>query len=118
MTKPGTMRWKTVPSKKPFCTRLAKDAVVAGDVLTARRIVNEPQFVWKRHVVGLGGVERLGGLRLVLAFAGGGDALVHPFASVDVASVLFPPPQPASDERERDYRQPATEFHRRSTFAT
>jgi len=43
--KPGTIRWKTVPVKKPFWTRLAKEAAVAGDVFTASRIVKSPQFV-------------------------------------------------------------------------
>ena len=45
MMKPGTIRWKIVLSKKPFCTRLTNDAVVAGDGLDGEAIVKLPQFV-------------------------------------------------------------------------
>jgi hypothetical protein len=46
MTKSGTMRWKVRPSKKPFRTRDAKDAVVLGEFLTSRSNAKVPWFVF------------------------------------------------------------------------
>src|SRR3954468_215642 len=45
ITKPGTMRWKIVLSKKPARASAAKDAAAFGDVLWSSLIVNEPQVV-------------------------------------------------------------------------
>ena len=45
MMKPGTMRWKTVLSKKPLRTSETNEAVVFGEVLTSSEITKLPQFV-------------------------------------------------------------------------
>src|SRR5580765_3676841 len=45
MTKPGTMRWKIVPSKKPRRTSEAKDDVTHGESLTSRLKLKRPRFV-------------------------------------------------------------------------
>ena len=45
ITKPGTMRWKTVPSKKPDSTSEANDAAVFGAYLWLSRKLNSPQLV-------------------------------------------------------------------------
>src|SRR5439155_27213092 len=45
MTKPGTIRWKIVPSKKCFRTSDAYDDVVQGESWTSRRKANCPKFV-------------------------------------------------------------------------
>src|SRR5439155_15465749 len=45
ITNPGTIRWKTVPSKKRLRTSETNDAVVLGDVSMASLIEKLPQFV-------------------------------------------------------------------------
>ena len=45
MTKPGTIRWKTVPSKKPASASETSDAVVFGACFGSSVIVKLPQFV-------------------------------------------------------------------------
>jgi hypothetical protein len=47
MTKPGTMRWKIVPSKNPFSTREANDAVVFGESFTSSENAKVPWFVFR-----------------------------------------------------------------------
>ena len=46
ITKPGTMRWKTVPSKKPLRASDTNDAAVFGEVFWSSRMVKAPQLVW------------------------------------------------------------------------
>jgi hypothetical protein len=45
MTKPGTMRWKIVSSKKPPRASAANDAAAFGEVFWSRRMVKAPQLV-------------------------------------------------------------------------
>jgi len=46
ITKPGTIRWKVSPSKKPFFTSAANEAVVFGESFTSRSNENVPSFVF------------------------------------------------------------------------
>jgi hypothetical protein len=46
MTKPGTILWKMVRSKKPLRARWTNDAVVCGACRTSSLIEKLPQFVW------------------------------------------------------------------------
>ena len=46
MTKPGTIRWNVSPSKKPFSTSPAIEAVVQGEVFVASSNVKLPLFVF------------------------------------------------------------------------
>src|SRR3954447_11272405 len=46
ITKPGTMRWKIVSSKKPLRASATNEAAAFGDVFGSSRIVNAPQLVW------------------------------------------------------------------------
>ena len=45
ITKPGTIRWKIVLSKKPCLASETNDAVAFGDWAWSSRIVKLPQFV-------------------------------------------------------------------------
>ncbi len=45
ITNPGTIRWKTVLSKKPRFASPTNDAVAFGDCFWSIRIVKLPQFV-------------------------------------------------------------------------
>ena len=45
ITKPGTMRWKIVSSKKPLRASAANDAAAFGEVFWSSRIVKAPQLV-------------------------------------------------------------------------
>ena len=45
MTKPGTIRWNLIPSKKPLFARLTNDADVQGAVSRSSSIVKAPLFV-------------------------------------------------------------------------
>ena len=44
--KPGTIRWKIVPSKKPLRTRAANEAVTLGEVFWSSMIVKSPSLVF------------------------------------------------------------------------
>src|SRR5437660_1749030 len=52
MTKPGTILWKIVPSKKCFRTSAANDDVVHGESWTSRRNANSPRFLSTSTVCG------------------------------------------------------------------
>jgi tRNA pseudouridine38-40 synthase len=83
ITKPGTIRWKVSPSKKPFSTSAANDAVVCGESLTSRSTANVPWFVFNVTV---------------WVFPGSSAGAAEPeLAAVVVAfSFLPPPPHPAA----------------------
>src|SRR5918994_7795796 len=45
ITKPGTIRWKNVPSKKSFSASATNDATAFGEAFGSSVIVNVPQLV-------------------------------------------------------------------------
>src|SRR5437016_3860755 len=99
MTKPGTIRWKRVPSKNFLRTSAANDAVVHGESLTSSAKAKTPRFVWAVTVyvfVGssAGMLTRLpvtGQAPIAPDRASGGEA-VRVWVT---ARLLPPPPQPA-----------------------
>ena len=90
MTKPGTIRWKIVPSKNFFRTSAAKDDVVHGESFTSRLIVNEPRLVTTSNRMRSTGRNNENVTSLPLVRQG-----------LFVACLAFPPPQPASTSAAR-----------------
>src|SRR6266542_2093526 len=99
MTKPGTIRWKRVPSKNFLRTSAANDADVHGEFSRSSVKAKTPRFV--RAVTVYVFVGSSGGM--LTCFPVTGQAPVAPGRAsggetvpVWVAALLFPPPpQPA-----------------------
>ena len=81
ITKPGTIRWKISPSKKPLRTSAANDAVVFGESFTFRSKANVPWFVFN-----------------VTVYVFEGSSAGRPEAEVEAVALSWspPPPQPAA----------------------
>src|SRR4051794_36095472 len=100
MTKPGTIRWKVVASKKPDRARPTKDAAVRGDFFWSTATVNLPQEVVNVTAYFLfGDSGRSGGVSPPSGFAPGALTCSQPpdlsaEVTVDLAG-LESPPQPA-----------------------
>src|SRR6266511_2718161 len=102
MTKPGTIRWKRVPSKNFLRTSAANDADVHGESSRSRVKAKTPRFV--RAVTVYVFVGSSGGM--LTCFPVTGQAPVAPGRAsggetvrVWVAARLLPPPtQPAKDK--------------------
>src|SRR5262245_10351665 len=95
MTKPGTMRWKIVPSKNPESASETSDAVACGDVRGASRTANEPQLVRNVSVQRLAASSRRAG---AVSFAGERGFGVATCAHDPGGGLVEdePPPQPVA----------------------
>src|SRR6185312_3141918 len=112
ITKPGTIRWKTVLSKKPAFASETSEADVAGAESRSRVTVNEPQFVLKTSLYVFSGSSRsFGSVAPPSARGAGAATCVQPSEADDevvvddacvvaaaVVSAASPedPPQPAA----------------------
>src|SRR4051794_38415155 len=99
ITKPGTIRWKRVPSKNFLRTSDANEAVVQGESFTSSVNANVPRFVFVVTVYVFAGSSRgsFTGLPLTGQLPAALGRVVGGGASVVVGSALWPPPpQPAS----------------------
>src|SRR6266849_7498580 len=103
MTKPGTIRWKRVPSKKRFRTSAANDEVVQGELFTSRRMSKLPKFVRTSTVY-------------AFDLSSSGNVTCLPLMGHgDPAFALPPPPHPASTTMARPIIAATAGFARRGS---